>query len=514
VLDLYTPQQVRAMDQRAFDRGIAPLDLMERAAGHLARSVLTLAGYGYGLRVTVLCGRGNNGGDGLAAARRLIDAGAEATVCLVAGSDRLSDDAAAQLARWHGLGGRVETDPARALAGADVAADCMLGTGTAGALRDPYAGAVAALDRSGLPVVACDLPSGVDADSGAVPGPAVRAEATLTLGAHKRGLHLWPARGHCGELILGNLGIVTGDDDPVAWMLEAGDAAALVPPLPPDTEKRRRGVVTVVAGAPGMAGAAGLVARGALAGGAGLVTVAAPDAVLRTVGAAVPEALTLRLPDDAGAAWEPLAEQLAASDALAVGPGLGLAEPTVRLVRRLVREIELPVVLDADGLNAYRHDGDALARHASRLLVCTPHAREFARLVGTAEGGSDPGVWDDRATVAPDRAKAWGAVVVAKGPGSLIAAPDGRVWVNPTGGPSLATGGTGDVLTGLLAALAAQRTDPATVAAGVYLHGLAGELAGGGRAARSVTALDVARAIPAALRRLDRDGGGGGAADR
>jgi ADP-dependent NAD(P)H-hydrate dehydratase / NAD(P)H-hydrate epimerase len=500
MIPLYAPQAVQAMDRRAFDRGVAEDALMERAAGHLARAVVATAGRGYGLRVAILCGTGNNGGDGLAAARRLLDAGARAVVHVVGGADGLSGPPAAQLDRWRRVGGRVAGSAEAALAGADVAVDCLLGTGASGEPREPHRGAVEALNAFPGPVVACDLPTGVDAATGRVPGVAVRADCTVTLGAHKAGLWVWPARGRVGRLVLGDLGIVDEEARPVAQALEAADVRRLLPAPAPDSHKRTRGVVVVLAGSPGMSGAATLVARGAMAAGAGLVTVATDEAVRALVAPTVPEALTLGLPaDDPDAAFERLAGQLEGADALAVGPGLGLGEATQALVHRIVREVEVPLVLDADGLNAFKDAGDRLADHATPLLVLTPHARELARLVGS----SGHGVHGQRLSLVPELAARWRAVLVAKGPGSVVAAPDGRTWVNPTGGAALATGGTGDVLTGLTATLVAQRRDPEQVAAAVWLHGRAGQRAGARSHERSTTALDVAAAVPSALRSLD-----------
>lgn len=502
MIELFEPDQVRAMDQRAFARGVEPLALMERAAGHLTRGILAVAGRGYGLRVALLCGKGNNGGDGLAAARRLRDAGAQPVVHLVAGDEALAGDAAVQLARWRGVGGRLADSVDAALHGADVAVDCLLGTGTSGEPREPYASAIEALNAFDGPVVACDLPTGADAATGRVPGVAVRADLTVTLGAHKIGLWMWPARGLAGRLELGDLAI-RDDEQPVGRVLERDDVRALLPAPRADAHKRTRGVVVVLAGSPGMTGAATLVARGAMAAGAGLVTVATTPAARPQVAPTIPEALTVEVPDDdVAAAFEILAEQLDGADVLAVGPGLGIAESTIALVRRLVAEVEVPVVLDADGINAFRHDGDALAEHRAPLLALTPHARELARLVGS----SGHGVWAQRTTLVPQLAERWGAVVVAKGPGSVTAAPDGRLWVNPTGGSALATGGTGDVLTGITATLVAQRPEASSVAAAVWLHGLAGQIAGEQSHERSVTALDVAQAVPAALRRIEEGG--------
>jgi ADP-dependent NAD(P)H-hydrate dehydratase / NAD(P)H-hydrate epimerase len=524
MIDLYTPDQVREMDRRAIAGGVPSLELMERAAGHLARGVLAASGRRYGLRVGILCGQGNNGGDGLAAGRRLLDVGAYPVACLVGGTDRLTTDTAEQLRRYRAAGGRIAATVAEALEGADVAVDCLLGTGSSGEPRGPYGEAVRAINDWAMDgqamnapvmtvpvrnagafraIVACDLPTGVDADTGRVPGRAVHADLTVTLGAQKRGLHLWPARGHAGRIVLGDIGILNHAGEPAARVLEDADVAALLPPPPPDGHKRTRGVVVVLAGSPGMSGAATMVARGAMAAGAGLVTVTTSAAVRDLVAPTIPEALTVDLPDDdPDAAFERLAGHLEGADALAVGPGLGHAKPTVELIRQIVREVDLPLVLDADGVNAFRHEGDELGDHASPLLVLTPHAREFARIVGS----SGHGVWASRVTLVPEKAEAWGAVVVAKGPGSMVAAPDGRVWVNPTGGASLSTGGTGDVLTGMTTTLVAQHAAAESVAAAVYLHGLAGTAAAARSAVRSVTALDVAAAVPDALRRLHVDG--------
>ena len=498
-LDCYRPTQVREMDQRAFARGVASAALMDTAAGHLVRGILSMVGWRhYGLRVALLCGRGNNGGDGLAAGRRLLARGAAPVVWLTHPPDRLGPDAAREHAAYTALGGRVVATPEAALAGADVAVDCLLGTGASGEPRGPYATAVAALADFPGPVVACDLPTGVDADSGQVPGVAVTADLTVTLGAHKRGLWLWPARERCGRIVLGDLGIVDPDDPPAARVLEDADVLAAAPPPRPDAHKHARGVVVLLAGSPGMSGAAVLAARGALGAGAGLVHVATAEAVRRDVARALPEVLTLPLPEDPDAAFVALAGRLERADVLALGPGLGLAAHTQALVRRLVAEVEVPLVVDADGLNTFRGTADELAHHRAPVLVLTPHAKELTRLAG---GGSR--VHAERAERVPELAAAWRAVVVAKGPGTMVAAPDGRVWINATGSAALATGGTGDVLTGVTAALLAQRPDPLSVAAAVHVHGLAGELAAAGRSLRAVTAADVAAALGAAFGRIE-----------
>jgi NAD(P)H-hydrate epimerase len=498
MIPLFTPAQVREMDRRTIAAGTGALQLMERAAGHLARAVLAVAGRSYGVRVALLCGKGNNGGDGIAAARHLAAAGAWPVVYLTGAPGDLSDDAAVQLRRWRAQGGRIETSLERALGRADIAVDCLLGTGASGAPRTPYDAAIDALNASGLPVVACDLPSGVDAGTGEVVAQAVRATVTLSLAAHKRGLALWPARAYTGDLRLGDIGVRTADDHTATHLITADDVPALLPEPSDHSDKRGRGVVVIVAGSDDMSGAAALCARGALAAGAGLVTVATTPLARRLIAPGVPEAMSLDLPDDADAAFERIAGACERADALAVGPGLGHDDARVALVRRCVGELDLPTVLDADGINAFRHDAKALSDHVASTLVITPHRSELTRLLGEEDGD----LWAQRVTRVPEVASDLRVTVVAKGPGSLIAAPDGRLWINDTGTVALATGGTGDVLTGMTVATLAAGTAPERVAATVALHGVAGQVAAGEvGSARSVTALAVARAVPHALAR-------------
>ena len=489
------------MDERTIAAGTPSLDLMERAAGHLARAVLSVAPRRYGAKVVVLCGKGNNGGDGIAAARRLLDAGVDARVHLVSGDADLSPDAAHQLRRYRSSGGREL--PALDLTGVDVVVDCILGTGSSGPAREPVPSIVRLLHdhrtHAPLKIVACDQPSGVDADTGQVPGEAVPADLTVVVGGAKRGLWLWPAREFCGELRVGDIGIADGADDPAARVLQPRDAAQRLAPGRPDADKRGRGVAVIVAGSAGMAGAAIMAARGALSMGLGLLTIATSSAVRDAVAPAVPEAMTLGLPEGSDDAFAAVVERLDGADVLAIGPGLGHSQATAELVRRLVAEVDLPIVLDADGLNAFRGDGDAFADRAGTELVCTPHAREFARLLGRKVDD----VWPDRIDIVRDVAQRWRATVVLKGPGTIVQSAHGQTWINASGSAALATGGTGDVLTGMLAAALPHRQIAPTTAATVHVHGLAGEIAAARATPRSVAALDVAAAVPAALRSLE-----------
>jgi ADP-dependent NAD(P)H-hydrate dehydratase / NAD(P)H-hydrate epimerase len=506
----------RAGDAAAVEAGDSWAALMERAGGHLARGVVAAAGRSYGLRVAIVAGKGNNGGDGWVAARRLAALGAQAWVVAVDGADvEVSRETAANRARWRASGGRTSSgvgDLLRASTWCDVAVDALLGTGVSGAPRGPAGQAAAALLEvygTGTPVVACDVPSGVSADDGSAPAGAVRADLTVTLGGMKRGLLLHPGASHAGEVMVGDLGpayqpaAAMRASDPLAggwWALTASGAAPR--PLAADADKRARGVVLVVAGAVGTSGAAALASAGALVAGAGLVTVTVPDPVRSEVAVHHPSAMVHGLPVDergelAAEAVHALPD-LDGFDVVVAGPGLGHGDGAAAVVRHLRRHARR-LVLDADAINVHRDDPMELADHAG-ALVLTPHQRELARIGGGVDGDD---AWARRATRVPALARELDATIVAKGPGTLVAAPDGRVWVTPLGGPALGAGGTGDVLAGILGAAIASAPDVALdVARGVWWHAAAGEWAGDDRAARA-TATDLLAALPPTLGELE-----------
>ena len=494
-----------AGDRAAVDAGATWAGLMERAAGHLARGVIAAGGHGYGLRVAVLVGKGNNGGDGWAAARRLRDLGASAWVVAVPGVDvEQSDEAAGNRRRWIDAGGRTSSGPAdvgAALDWCDVAVDALLGTGISGAPRGDIGEACRALVRwhaDGGTVVACDIPSGVSSDDGSAPDGSVVADLTVTFGDLKRGLVLHPGAVHAGRVVVGDLGREHhAQARDMAWA--ALTAAGAAPdPYGEAADKRERGVVLVVAGARGTAGAAAMSGIGALRGGAGLVTVATPREVRSEVAAQHAALMTVGLPaGDDGAVSGGAADALPDLDDFQVvvaGPGLGHGEGSADLVAGL-RDRAPRLVLDADALNVHRDDPGALADHHGPLVL-TPHARELARIGG---GGDGDDAWAHRVERVPELAARYDATIVAKGPGTLVAAPDGRVWVTPTGSAALGSGGTGDVLAGMLGAAVATADDvPLAVARAVWLHGLAGQLAAQDTFGRA-TATDLLEAVPHAL---------------
>jgi ADP-dependent NAD(P)H-hydrate dehydratase / NAD(P)H-hydrate epimerase len=500
-LPLLDAAQARRGDEAAVAAGESWYGLMGRAAGHLARGVLATAGYGYGLRVAVLVGKGDNGGDGWAAAPLLARAGAQVRVVAVDGAEvEVSDAAARYRHAWRATGGRVvegTSDLTATLTWADVAVDALLGTGAKGAPRGPAAEAAAALalarDR-GTPVVACDVPSGVSADDGSAPEGAVRADVTVTFGARKRGLVLHPGAAHAGRLVVGDLG-PRYDPGPTAW--RALTAAGAAPSsFPPDADKRARGVVLAVAGAVGASGAAALCAGGAVRAGAGLVTAAVPDPVRVEVAGRVDAGVMVRGVDAEGGAiaGSDGLPDLEVFDAVVAGPGLGHDHGADRAVAHL-RASARRLVLDADALNVHRDAPDRLADHTGELVL-TPHQRELAR-IGGGEDGAD--AWARRVERVPELAARYRATIVAKGPGTVVAAPDGRVWVCPHGGPALGSGGTGDVLAGVVAAAVAAADDvPLAVAQAVWWHAAAGERAGRDRAGRA-SATDLLTTLPEVL---------------
>lgn len=512
-IPLYTAEAVRAADRCAQERhGIPGTLLMERAgAGALAAALARFGAAARG-RVVVVAGPGHNGGDGLVLARHARRLGARVTVVRVA-SRPPAGDAAWALARARAAGVPVEEPAAgelpsrlRALlAEADLAVDALLGTGARGAPRGPLARAVEELRgwraRTGRPLLALDLPSGLDPDRGLPTEPCVQADLTATFGALKQGLVAGPALAWVGALQLVPLGLPRDClPPPAAHLLDPQAAAARVPPVAVDAHKGRRGRVWVVGGARGMVGAAVLAARGALRGGAGLVHVAVPAGERPAVAAAVPEALTLGLPEADGApaaeAWAALRSALAAADAVVMGPGLGRGPGAVHLARAAWAELVRPGVWDADALNALAA-GDPGPPGGPRVL--TPHPGEAARLLGATVDD----VQADRLAAARALARRYGAVAVLKGPRTVVADPGGAAWVIPTGSPALATGGTGDVLAGLAGALLARGAPPLDAAlAAAFLHGLAGQWLEERYGRWGATAADLPAALPEAGRAL------------
>ena len=503
-----TAAEMRAADRRAIEElGMPALVLMENAALGVVEALAVR--FPAAVRVAVLCGPGNNGGDGLAIARQLLTRGYDVRVAMAPCGRDLSPDCAAQLRICRALGLECEELAPGAgfpdAADADLLVDALFGTGLARPLEGEPARLVGSLAALATPVLAVDLPSGLDADRARPIGPCLPATLTVTFAAPKPAHVLAPAADLCGEVVVADLGVpLAVDGGPGALhLLVAEELAACLVERPRDAHKGLYGHVLLVAGSRGMAGAAILAARASVRGGAGLTTVAAPGELLQALAAGSPESMAIAVASDrAGALDEGAVDALlaaaAARSVVAAGPGLGRAAGTAAAIGRLALATDRPLVLDADALAPFEGGLERLAGR-SAPTVLTPHPGELARLLGRTAAE----VQDDRLAAARAAAAASGAVVVLKGDRTLIAAPDGEAWINDTGGPALATGGSGDVLTGLLAARLAQGDEP-TVAAtlAVHLHGLAGELAAERSGGPALPAGQLADEIPAAYRRL------------
>jgi len=498
-----SPQQAVELDRQAQAGGVAGDVLMERAGRAVARAVADLCGGTYGRRVVVVCGKGNNGGDGFVAARHLARWGVVVSVLSVNPPEAMHEPAAANLRRLTEMGISVRPcEPAlleRELARADIAVDAIFGTGFAGIPEDGWAAAIAGLNAGPAPVVAVDIPSGVDGSTGAVLGEAVRSDLTVTFGAAKVGAVLMPGAEHAGALRVVDIGFPEALLHTNVFVTEPSDVRAWLPARAADTHKRASGVVLVVAGSREMTGAASLIARAAGRIGAGLVIVAVPRGILPVVQAAATEAVFLALPETAEGtvaadALDRVLESLGRAHALAIGPGLSAQEETARFVRDLVRAAPVPSVVDADGLNAFAGRTADLPDRKSEAVL-TPHVGEFGRLSGVSARDLEA----DRLTHTRALAMTANAVTLLKGSRSVIASPDGTVRVNPTGGPVLATAGSGDVLTGMIGGLLARGVNAADAAsAGAYLHGVAGVLAGR-TSGEGTLAGDLVRHIPEAV---------------
>ncbi len=512
MIKVLTAAQMRACDRAAIDEhGIPGLVLMENAGIGVLGAMTEHFGGQPPLSTAVLCGKGNNGGDGFVVARHLQDLGGEVVCYLFGELDGLAGDAAANAAMAAAGGVPIHeaneagkwADLAAGLGRFDCLLDAMLGTGLQSAARGVIADAIESMNAAAVPVVAVDLPSGLSADTGAVLGPTVLADLTVTFGAPKCCHVLEPAAGYCGDLEVVDISIPTSvieSTEPALELVTPQDLPGVIPERRRDSHKGSFGRVLVIGGAPGTAGAAVLAARGALRGGAGLVHIACPDPVCPLVGGQITEALVHSVPAEASGgigieANAVLAQLVARADVVALGPGIGTAEETRTMVQALATTVERPMVIDADGLNALAGSLDSLTG-APAARVLTPHPGEAARLLKSTIDA----VQGDRPAAARELAERSGAVVVLKGYYSLIAAPGAAPLVNPTGNPGMATGGTGDVLTGLIAALVGQGMEPLVAAwAGAYLHGLAGDLAAEEMGEISMIAGDLVHLLPEAF---------------
>ena len=530
-----TAAEMREVDRQTTGRfGIPGLQLMELAGQQVCEAILQWLGGGHAaesrrdLRISILCGKGNNGGDGLVAARHLKVTGIEPSVYFFGDPAKLTGDANENFQRWRSGGGTVNVVNGESewrkisaqIARSDVIVDALLGTGLRGVVTGMTGKAISAVNeysknatgaRPSL-IISVDMPSGLPSDGEAAEGPVLRAHQTVTFTAPKVG-QLVSADAACtGTLEVRQIGspaelVEEFGKGELRWA-SSEEFAELPLVRVADSNKGTFGHVLLVAGALGKSGAAVLSGRTALRAGAGLVTIATPAVVLPVVAAAQAECMTLplqatragtmALKNVQGARWQKIEK---GKSVLAIGPGLGTEAQTQQCVRTMLRSTELPVILDADGLNAFDGRADELRQRKSKFLAITPHPGEMARLLGK----SIREVQSDRLKAAREAATRWNAHVILKGFHTLIASPQGIVFVNTTGNAGLAKGGTGDVLTGLLAALTAQfKTEDwvRVLTLGVYLHGLAADIGVTRMDASGLIADDVIALIPEARVKL------------
>lgn len=511
-----TAAEMRELDRRAMEvLGLSGIVLMENAGRSVVDAVERRWGSVGGKAVVVCCGKGNNGGDGFVIARHLANRGARVEVWLLALLNEVKGDAGVnlQVAQRGGVPVHELTDGGGILAlrsrveRADLVVDALLGTGLTGPAQGLTAEAIEAINGSGRPVVAVDLPSGLSSDLGELLGPTIKADLTVTFAALKRGLLLYPGALQAGTVEVGDLGIPSSllNDGLQVGFLTARDITSLLPPRPPHAHKGTFGHLLVLAGSPGKTGAAAMASLSALRAGAGLVTLGHPRSLNGIFASKLLEVMTESLPETASQclslkAREPILELARRMDAVALGPGIGLEAETQGLVRELVRELPCPVVVDADGLSALAgHLGLLKEARGPRLL--TPHPGEMARLLGSNVGSVEV----DRIETVRTVATVHGAVFALKGARTVIAGPEGPVLVNSTGNAGMATAGSGDVLTGIIGAFLAQGLAPVdAMRGGVYIHGLAGDIAAEGLGQDGLIAGDIMAAIPQAFCRLRR----------
>lgn len=520
-MKIVTAAEMRTIDRVTSERfGVPSLALMENAGAAVAKHAL--CHYKSAQTIVVVCGKGNNGGDGFVAARHLHASGKAVQVILLADPAELKGDAAEMYQKLpikpvivqshEGL----KSESVRTIWSADLYIDAILGAGFKPPVQGLYAAAIAALNAAKAPVIAVDIPSGADADAMATPDPqqgiVARADSLVTFTA-PRPAHVFGALTN-GPICVAPIG---SPDEAIVSALDVNvitphDFAPLISRRPADSNKGLYGHVLVVGGSFGKAGAAAMAGMAALRAGAGLSTVATAKSALPTVAGFHPEVMTEPLDETdagtiSGSSYGMLTDITKGKSVLAVGPGISRVPETSALVRALVERSETPMVLDADGLNAFEGRPQEL-NGKGRTLVITPHPGEMARLAGC----SIPDVQKDRMGVARQFARAHEIIVVLKGNRTLVVQPDGEAWVNTTGNPGMSTGGTGDILTGMVAGFIAQtkmlKTSDAvmrSVCAAVYLHGLAADVMLDEVGEHAMVATDLLRGLPRAFAKAQRD---------
>ncbi len=514
-MKLATSAQMHEIDARTINEtGIPGIVLMENAAlrvvMEIEKSLVSLKDR----RITVFAGKGNNGGDAFAVARHLFNNGSKVKVYTFADITQLTGDSGINYKAMLNTGveciqvkddSRDEEIEAQ-IADVDIIVDGMLGTGIKGEVRGVARNLIELINKSGRPVVAIDVPSGLDSDTGRVSGTCIKAAKTVTFGLLKTGLTVYPGKEYCGEVILADIGIPSNITESININVHTIDeefAASLIPRRKKDSNKGSYGRVLVIGCSTGMTGAGCMAAGAALRSGAGLVYLGVPRSLAAVCSTMFHEPIILPFEDEEKGYFLPgcleaLKARIEGCSAVALGPGMSLNEDTVNLVHNIIEYIDKPFVIDADGLNAVAKDISILKKLKAPVVI-TPHPGEMARLAGiTIEQ-----VQNNRIEIAREFACKWNTVTVLKGAATVVASPDGIIYINTTGNPGMATAGAGDVLTGLITGLMAQGAKALDAAlAGVYLHGLAGDIQAKIIGEHGLTAGDILNEIPYAIKSI------------
>lgn len=509
-----TAAEMAEMDRRTIEEiGVSGMVLMENAGREVVAVVREIVGEVRHKKIAIFCGKGNNGGDGYVVARYLSDAGARVACYLLGEHKDVKGDAATNLKALERLGVKVNeakgAEHIKSARGAHLVVDGLLGTGVSGPLRGFIGDVVEEINAMQAPVVAIDLPTGVESDTGAVPGACVKATTTVTMACKKRGLVFSPGREHAGQIRVVDIGIpsrVMRESGVTCFEVTREYVKSVLPKRKRDTYKSKCGQILVLAGSAGMTGAATLSSAATLRVGAGLTILGIPRGLNPILEEKLTEVMTLPLPETSvqSLSYEgrtQIAEKLAWAHVLAVGPGLSTHEDSVKLMNCLVDKFDGPVVIDADGLNCLSQNPEKIAQ-ARGELVLTPHPGELARLTGK----SAKDIVKEPIEAARASAQKLNCILVLKGAPTVVAAPDGQVFINSSGNPGMATGGMGDVLTGVIAGLIGQGMSPLDgTIAGVYLHGLAGDLAAAEMGYAGLIAGDVLHHLPKTLKSFENE---------
>lgn len=515
-MKLATADTIREIDRASVeDYGMTGLQLMENAGRALAEAVIKevekgAATVGGNRRIAIIAGKGNNGGDGYCAARHLYNAGLDVMVFSLAKANELKKDAAINAKVWAAMGGpsagiitKADINKhASTFRHASIIVDAIFGVGLTKSIKGVYAEVIEFINSLGKRVVAADVPSGIDAESGAVMGVAIRASLTVTMAMAKPGLYQFPGNSYAGRIVVADIGaperlIVSAGATSRYNLITAPDVSAVLRPRKADSHKGSYGHLLVLAGSCGRTGAAFLSATGAMRAGAGLVTIALPQSLEHIMEVKTTEVMTIGLPETlehtiGEISFDAICAAAKGKAAFVIGPGIGVNSDITALIYQLLKTFNVPMVLDADGLNVFVGCVEEL-RKARALLVLTPHPGEMARLLNM----KTQDVQTDRAGAAAKLSNMTGAVVVLKGAATLIAAPEEGIYINSTGNAGLATAGTGDILSGMIGGFLSQGYAPVTAAvAAVFIHGAAADEVKAAQGETGMMAQDLLPAIP------------------